>query len=278
MLQRDVTSEIYLEREFPGRLQRSSWEKMESSGTEKQWNRENEKQGQARGNGSRMRQEGKTASPHCLRKPKKTFSHNMQVRIVGGVFWFVFICVCLGLDFVGVFLYLVVVFVCFVFCFALFRLVSKGVRVKLKRSKVFQVADRYLEVKAIWTQTKKGPSHERAGKEEIPSLSSFQRKSPSLQKREGWEGEGTGSFLDEPQHSWSMSFDWLSFFTCTGSYRLAKRECVCLVEEDRWRKWLLVWSDWHSLSIFHSQHNWIFIKVFTWMFMAFMTRTGSEAF
>lgn len=122
---------------------------MESSGTEKQWNRENEKQGQARGNGSRMRQEGKTASPHCLRKPKKTFSHNMQVRIVGGVFWFVFICVCLGLDFVGVFLYLVVVFVCFVFCFALFRLVSKGVRVKLKRSKVFQVADRYLEVKAI---------------------------------------------------------------------------------------------------------------------------------
>lgn len=40
----DLTSEIYLERDFSGRLQRSPGEKMENSRTEKQWNRENEEQ------------------------------------------------------------------------------------------------------------------------------------------------------------------------------------------------------------------------------------------
>lgn len=73
-------------RDLPGK--RSSRETAEIflGDNGKQWNRENEKQGQGRGNGSRMRQEGKTVSPRSLRKPKKTFSHNMQVGIVWGAF------------------------------------------------------------------------------------------------------------------------------------------------------------------------------------------------
>lgn len=139
----DLTSEVYLDRKVAKETAEVFlWEmKQKNSGAEKIKNQE-----QGRGNGSGTREERWTTGPFSLMEWKETSSTQYAD---GG--WFR----------------------------SLWAGWPESERVKLQRSKDFQEARGLLEVRAIWAQTEKGPSLERAREEETPSLSLLQRESPS---------------------------------------------------------------------------------------------------